>query len=157
MLEDIIAGKLVNYSVFDTNHIYGTAPEDIGEYAIGPILSDSIDNLMTAGFKDFYPVFVVARGEVYQKRLEQERMHFPDIAKRLVEAMGSLAFARMNVDAPWLNFVDTGDSDKEKEDAARDIIRTVNHNTHPIMTLGRKLQLITEMENAVQNIGSQLR
>lgn len=154
--QDIIDRKLVNYSVFDTGHIYGTAPEDIGEFAIGPILSDSVDNLMTAGFYDFYPIFVVARGALYQRRLEQERMHMPDISKRLVEAMGSLTFARLNVDAPWLSFVDTGDTPEELNGAAQDIVRTVYQRTHPLMSTGRKLQLLSEMENAVQNVGRQL-
>ncbi|MDB5179982.1 MAG: hypothetical protein JWN12_614 [Candidatus Saccharibacteria bacterium] len=156
MNEDIINRKLVNYSVFDTGHIYGTAPEDIGEYAIGPILSDSIENLSTAGFKGFYPVFTVARGALYQQRLEKERLPFPDIAKRLVEAMTSLAFARMNVEESWLNFVDTGESPEELNVAAWDVIKTSQQGTHPIMTTERKLQLLTEMENAVQNVGRQL-
>lgn len=156
MNDDIINRKLVNYSVFDTGHIYGTAPEDIAEYAIGPILSDSIDNLMSAGFKDFIPVFTVARGALYQQRLEQERLHFPDIRQRLVEAMGSIAFARLNVDASWLSFVDTGNSPEELKAAAEDVIRTVYQRTHPIMTTSRKLQLLDEMEKAVQNVGRQL-
>jgi energy-coupling factor transporter ATP-binding protein EcfA2 len=156
MNEDIINQKLVNYSVFDTGHVYGTAPEDIAKYAIGPILSDSIDNLMNAGFRDFYPVFTVARGALYQRRLEQERLQFPDIRQRLVEAMGSLTFARLNVDAPWLSFIDTGSTPEELETAAKDVIRTVYQRTHPIMTIGHKLQLLDEMQNAVQNVARQL-
>ncbi|HEY8992898.1 MAG TPA: hypothetical protein VIM37_03565 [Candidatus Microsaccharimonas sp.] len=156
MNEDVINRRLVNYSVFDTDHIYGTAPEDISEYAIGPILSDSIDNLMTAGFKDFIPTFVIARGALYQSRLEKERLQFPDIKKRLNEAMGSLLFARMNADAPWLNFVDTGNSAEELDAAANDIIRITYQRTHPIMTTEHKLQLIGEMEDAVQNVKGQL-
>src|SRR5690606_13343620 len=42
MNEDIISRNLVNYSVYGNGHIYGTALEDIGDCAIGPILSDSI-------------------------------------------------------------------------------------------------------------------
>ncbi|RWZ78644.1 MAG: hypothetical protein EOT05_02745 [Candidatus Microsaccharimonas sossegonensis] len=156
MNEDIINRKLVNYSVFNNGHLYGTAPEDIAEYAIGPILSDSIDNLVSAGFKDFIPVFTVARGPLYQRRLEQERLHFPDIRDRLVEAMGSLTFARLNVEAPWLSFVDTGDTPEQLETAASDVIRTAYQRTHPIMSTERKLKLLYEMERAVQNVSSQL-
>jgi len=156
MNQDVINRKLVNYSVFDTGHVYGTAPEDIGKYAIGPILSDSIDNLLSAGFRDFIPVFTVARGALYQSRLENERLQFPDIESRLIEAMGSLTFARLNVEAPWLSFVDTGNSDEELDAAANDVIRTVYQRTHPIMTTAHKLQLLDEMQKAVQNVGRQL-
>lgn len=156
MNNDIINRRLVNYSVFDTGHVYGTAPEDIGRFAIGPILSDSVDNLMTAGFKDFYPIFTVVRGARYQQRLEQERLQFPDIRHRLVEAMGSLAFARLNVEAPWLSFVDTGDSPEELTGAADAVVRNVYHRTHPVMTTGHTLMLLDEMERAVQNVSRQL-
>lgn len=154
--EDVINRKLVNYSIFDTGHAYGTAPEDIGEFAIGPILSDSIDNLSSAGFRDFYPVFVVARGALYQRRLEQNRINDPDIGKRLVEGLGSLAFAKRNVEEPWLHFVDTGDTPEELEAAAMAIIRTIHQGTQPIISTPHKLQLITEMETAIQNVGHQL-
>lgn len=157
MYRDVLDQKLVNFSVFDTDHIYGTAPEDIHDYAIGPILSDSVENLWTAGFKGFYPVFLVARGALYQRRLEQERLSFPDISKRLNEAMGSLAFARMNVGESWLNFIDTGDSAAELTAAAHDVIKISQQGTHPIMTTPAKLALLTEMEKAVQNVHSQLR
>ncbi|HEY8886642.1 MAG TPA: hypothetical protein VIM31_04060 [Candidatus Microsaccharimonas sp.] len=154
--EDIINHKLVHYSVFPTGHVYGTAPEDIDEYAIGSVLSDSIENLMTAGFKEFFPVFVVARGALYQQRLEQH-LEIPGLRNQLSGAMGSLMFARLNVEAPWLNFVDIGDSDETLQAAAQDIIRSAYQRTHPIMTSGRRLQLISEMENAVQNVSRQLR
>jgi len=156
MNQAVIDRKLVNYSVFDNDHVYGTAPEDIAEYTIGPILSDSIDNLMSAGFKDFIPVFTVVRGALYQQRLERERLPFPDIRERLVEAMGSLMFARLNVEAPWLSFVNTGNTPEELEAAAHDVIRTVYQRTHPIMMTQHKLQLLDEMEKAVQNVGRQL-
>lgn len=157
MNEDIISRKLVNYSVYNTGHIYGTAPEDIGEFAIGPILSDSIENLMTAGFKDFYPIFIVARGALYQQRLERKNLNTPDMKQRLVEAMGSLLFARLNVEAPWLTFIDTGDSTEELETAAKDIIRIAHQRTHPLMITSRRLQLLDEMQSAVQNVSRQLR
>ena len=157
MYRDILDHTLVNFSVFDTDHIYGTAPEDISEYAIGPILSDSIENLCTAGFKGFYPVFTVVRGALYQRRLEQERLSFPDIRKRLTEAMASLAFARLNVEEPWLSFIDTGNTPEELETAARDVIAISQQGTHPFMTTRNKLHLIGEMESAVQNVRLQLR
>lgn len=157
MNDDVINQKLVNYSVFDTGHIYGAAPEDIGNYAIGSILSDSIDNLMTAEFKEFCPVFVVARGALYQQRLEQERLRFPDIHQRLYEAMSSLTFARLNIEAPWLNFVDTGDSPEELFVAADAVIRTTYQHTHPVMAIDHRLMLLHEMENAVQKVSHQLR
>ncbi|MBC7564782.1 hypothetical protein H7100_00915 [Candidatus Saccharibacteria bacterium] len=157
MNNDVINHSLVNYSVLDTGHIYGTAPEAIGQFAIGPILSDSVDNLMTASFKDFYPIFTVARGALYQQRLENERLQLPDIRQRLVEAMGSLTFARLNVEEPWLSCVDTGDSPEELTVAADAVIRNVYHRTHPVMTTKHTLQLLDEMEKAVQNVGRQLR
>jgi len=143
--------------VFDTDDAYGTAPEDIGEYTIGPILGDSVEDFMTAGFKRFYPIFTVVRGGLYQQRLEKERMQLPDIRNRLAEAMGSLTFARLNVDAPWMSFIDTGDSEEELRSAAKDVIRIAYQNTHPVMTVQRKLQLLGEMESAVQNVARQLR
>lgn len=156
MYRDILDQKLVNFSVFDTDHIYGTAPDDIPQFAIGPILSDSIENLWTAGFKGFYPIFLVARGSLYQQRLEQERLSFPDISKRLAEAMGSLAFARLNAGESWLNFIDTGDSPAELTAAAHDVIKISQQGTHPIMTTNTRLELISEMEDAVQNVIRQL-
>lgn len=156
MYHDIQAHRLLNFSVFDTDHIYGTAPEDIGKYTIGPIMSDSIDNFLTAGFKDFYPVFTLASGALYEQRLRSERIQYPDIKKRLAEAMGSLMFARLNVEASWLIFIDTGDTSEELETAAKTLVRTAHQRTRPIMTAKHALQLIGEMENAVQNVSRQL-
>lgn len=133
-----------------------TTLENIDTYAIGPIDSDSIEDLATAGFKNFCPVFVVVRGDTYQERLEKERMHLPDIRSRLSDAMGSLLFARMNVEASWFDFVETGESDETLNTAADDIIRSAYHHTRSHMTTDYKLQLLEEMENAVQNVHRQL-
>lgn len=158
MNQAIIEGVMVNYSVNDTGHVYGTMPEDFhGEHNIGPILSDSIDNLMTAGFKEFSPIFVAARGLVYQQRLEKERLDFPDISKRLVEAMGSITFARMNADASWLSFIDTGNSPESLHSAASDVVRIAHQNTHPVMLLNHRLMLLDEMETAVHAVARQVR
>ena len=93
---------------------------------------------------------------IYQRRLETDRLHHPDIAQRLAESIGSLTFARLNIDAPWLNFINTGDSPEELSAAAMDIVRTTYHHTHPIMTTDHKLQLLDEMDTAIQNVGRQL-
>lgn len=152
----IAEGKLVNYSVNKTGHIYGTAPENIGTYALGPILSDSVEPLMNAGFNEFAAVFVMAHGDIYQQRLEHERLHFPDIKKRLEEAMASIAFARMNMAENWLSFVNTGTTPTELFKAADDVIRTARQHTHPIYTQQYVQGMLNGMETAVQNVNRQL-
>jgi len=149
-------GELVNYSVNKTGHLYGTAPENIGAYALGPILSDSVEPLMSAGFNEFAAVFVMAEGGIYQQRLEKERVHFGDIKKRLEEAMTSIAFARMNMAENWLSFVNTGTTPQDLFKAADDVIRTARQHTHPIYTHQYIHGMLNGMETAVQNVDRQL-
>jgi len=162
MYRSILERKLVNYSVNDDDHIYGTSPADFGgEFAIGPMSSDSVDNLMTAGFRDFFPVVMVAEPDVYRQRLqwriEQRQEPAEHLEKHLHDSLATLAFARMNFDAQWLSFIDSGDSQEGLEQAARDVTKIAYQRTLPIMTYERRLQLLDDMQQTITDVKGQLR
>jgi len=162
MYQSIREKKLVNYSVNDDGHIYGTSPADFGgEYAIGPMSSDSVDTLMTAGFRDFFPVVMVTDGDTYrqrlERRLEQSKQPMAAVEKRLNESLATIAFARLNFDAQWLSFIDSGDGEKDLESAANDVTKIAYQRTLPIMTFERRLQLLDEMQQTITRAQGQLR
>lgn len=155
--DDVINGKLVTFSVDSNHHIRGMLPEDFnGDVSVGPIPSDCVDSLFMAGLRDFYPVFVVARGGLYERSLLRLQTDTKTLRPRLIEGLGSLGFARLNIEEPWLNFVEMGDNDQELHTAVEHIHDITYKRTHPSMTPSRKLQFITEMQTAIQNVNRQL-
>jgi len=148
--KDINAQKIVNYSVNKNGHVYATYPGDFpGEFNVGPILPDNIDNLSGAGFRNFMAVFVVARGAVYAERLKRELVGYPDALERIAEGKDSLNFAKLNVDAPWLGFVESKDEEGGVEEAARNVVLMSRRQSLSILTIDHRLQLIDEMNGAL--------
>jgi len=157
MYDDIARRRLVHYSVHDDGHVYGTSPDGFaGAYSIGPMSSDSVDNLLSVGFRDFFPVFMATDADTYQQRLEQASQRYPDISKRLNDSLAIISFGRLNHDAPWLSFIDSGSDPTSLNNAAADVVRIANQRTLPIMGFDRRLDLLDQMEHTIERAQRQL-
>jgi len=162
MYRSILGRTLVDYSVDDDNHIYGSSPADFGgQFSIGPMSSDSVENLMTSGFRDFFPVVMVTDADTYRQRLqrhiEQGQVPAERLDHHLRNSLATLAFARLNFDAQWLAFIDSGDSQEGLEQAARDVIKIAYQHTLPVMSYERRLDLLDDMQQTITDTQGRLR
>jgi len=151
-------GEYVDFSILKNGHAYGTRPEGFpAEFNIGPITADSTDELMSAGFKRFYAVYILARGGLYQHRLETGRMHLPNVAARLEDDLESIELAEMNIDAPWMNFVESTNEVGGAYSAARKIIDIARQQPHEQFDPNLAAQYLKEMTTATKNVLRQVK
>lgn len=140
----------VNYFVNDTDHVYGTFPEGFtAPITIGAIGADHIPQLLDVFDGRVNAVYPLMSGSVYASRLGMDRINDPTIVPRLKEGRRSLQFARDNLDATWVNFVELDNLDGSLQRAAREVIHIAYHNTHPILTEQYSRDLIEEMDAVI--------
>ena len=144
--------NLVNYDIFGKN-IYATYQSGFpSDYNIGPITSGSVPQLYESGFKRFTAAFMVTDGETYEKRLREERVHFPDFRDRVIEGLTSIDFAQLNLDTNWLQFVETLPEPDGVTKAARRVIRMTRGDSVEMLITSRAQRYLDEMAEALRHV-----
>jgi hypothetical protein len=99
--------RLVNYTVFDTGHIYGTFPEGFpAEVTLLPTQFRNVEVLQNAGFKRTESIYLVTDPDDWRIALKKAAMESSELKGRLEEGIASLEFAILNANEPWLHFVE---------------------------------------------------
>lgn len=93
MIDQIIEDELVNWSLFETGHLYATNYESFpAKYNFLPCLPDSLPMLRRAGFGAVRTFYIVTTADAWHEQLKERSG--PGFDKRLEEAMTSLEFSQ---------------------------------------------------------------
>jgi guanylate kinase len=150
-------GEFLNFNVVGDN-AYGTRPSGLSsKYNIGPILTKSVEALMNSGLRRFNVAYVVVNGQTYEKQLLDSRADFTDFAPRAAEGHKSIEFARDNISADWLHFVENSQNPEKLTKAAQKIISLTRGNspdtlTSEFMTTDQTLRHLDEMQAALDRV-----
>jgi hypothetical protein len=158
--EAVADHSLVNYFPHPSGHIYGTFISGFqAPITIGAIATASIEQLITAGFRDVRTVYALTDGPTYATRLgldqignAQSRIWSPDIRKRLVESVQSLAFARDNAGESWFTPIQLTNEPGSLQQSARNLARIGHERSAERLSVPRTRELIAQM-NAVAREG----
>lgn len=97
LIEQIEAGELVSWSLFETGHLYATDYDSYpGTYNFLPCLPDSLPMQDKAGFGAVHTFYIVTSVESWHEQLQERRG--PGFNDRLEEAMSSLEFGQSTED-----------------------------------------------------------
>lgn len=99
MISLIEQGRVVNWSLFPTGHIYATTADSFGaEYNFLPLIPDSLPMLRRAGFKQVHSLYVTIPPEQWERQLNARAETSDNVMFRLVEARESLKYSREHED-----------------------------------------------------------
>jgi hypothetical protein len=150
--ESVLAGEFVNFGLIG-GHAYGTHETGLpGSYNVGPIMSQSILQLLESPLRDINVVSLLVQEQEYERRLRLKRAEGIDLEPNIGEARALRSFLESHIDEHWLHFIESpADSDGATK-VARKIIQIANHNTGEFMTNDRALVFLQGMDNALHRV-----
>jgi hypothetical protein len=145
--------SLVNYFPHPNGHIYGTFTSGFkAPITIGAIATASMEQLFDAPFRDVRAVYTLTDGPTYASRLGLEsitdtnnRMHSPDIRKRLVESLQSLEFATANASEDWFTAIQLTNGPGSLQRSARNLARIGHERSAESLSVPYARHLAQEM------------
>ena len=159
-INDIVNEEFVNFNVIGRN-AYGTKESGFkGPFAIGPMMSRSITQMLDGGldeaFKDLVVIRMLVEEMEYERRLRAERMHFSDFRPRIIQAGESKEFAEAHIGTRWLHFVESTSAPDGATKAARKIINIANRNSGEFITDSHARKMLEGMDRAMRRVAADI-
>ena len=150
--ESALAGEFVNFGMIG-DHAYGTHKTGLlGSYNIGPIMSQSILQLLESPWRDINVVSLLVEEQEYERRLRLKLAKGVALESNIREASELRSFLESHINEHWLHFVESPAEQDGATKVARKIIQIANRNTGEFMTNDRALTLLQGMDNALHRV-----